>query len=111
MKVTQNVLNLMFELSTIEGEGHARYLCGEGAALRNNLLELYKLTKNPESHEIIIDIMSEAGYPWFGALVRMGDNYMFDTESLAAMNDASNDFHIMSEDDFLELIPANGHFH
>ncbi len=110
MKLTQNVLDLMFELSCIEGESHSMYLSDEGSGLRENLLELFQRTSNPESHEIIIDIMSEAGYPWFGSLFKMGDSYICDTEvaSLVSSNKRSQ---LMSDDDFMELIPANGHFH
>ncbi len=109
MKLTRNVLNLMFELSNIEGESNSGYLCGEGSVLRNNLLELFKITTNPESHGIIIDIMSEAGYPWFGDLIEMGDCYIRDAAALSESNESG--FMPMNEDDFLELIPANGHFH
>ncbi|MBX2847201.1 MAG: hypothetical protein KTR16_02685 [Acidiferrobacterales bacterium] len=109
MKLTETVIELMFELSVIEGEKHSEYLDGEGNALRNNLLKLFKKTDNPESHDIIIDIMSEAGYPWFGKLARSSTT---ETESVADLVAKSNsEDRIMSDDEFMDIIPINGHIH
>lgn len=109
MKLTESVIELMFELSTIEGDSHSEFLHGDGTVLRNNLLKLFKATENPESHEIIIDIMSEAGYPWFGKLARSNNS---DVRAVADMPAQNDDYdRIMSDDEFMELLPANGHLH
>ncbi len=109
MKLTQTVIELMFELSTIEGDQHSEFLDGEGQILRNNLLELFQKTDNPESHDIIIDIMSEAGYPWFGKLARSQDDSIRAVANMPAQNDGTD--RIMSDDEFMELLPANGRIH
>lgn len=109
MKLTEAVIELMFELSTIEGDKHSEFLHGDGQMLRNNLLRLFRATENPESHEIIIDIMSEAGYPWFGKLARSNERDITAVVDMPAINDT--DDRIMSDDDFMELLPANGHLH
>lgn len=109
MKLTETVIDLMFELSSIEGEEYSQLLHGEGKILRNNLLRLFKVTENPTSHEIIIDIMSEAGYPWFGKLARSNREEVRAIADMASQNDDVNK--IMSDDDFMDLLPANGHIH
>ena len=108
MKLTETVIELMFELSNIEGDAHSEYLHGDGNMLRNNLLKLFNTTENPESHEIIIDILSEAGYPWFGKLARSEDDTI---QAVAGMSAQKDGHGIMSDDDFMELLPANGHLH
>lgn len=100
MKLSETVIELMFELSNLEGEKHSKFLHGEGAILRNNLLKLFEVTENPESQDIIIDIMSEAGYPWFNKLARP-------SRTLADVGEPR----IMSDDDFINLLPANGQLH
>ncbi len=109
MKLTETVMELMFELSNIEGDIHSEYLHGDGNLLRDNLLKLFNTTTNPASHDIIIDIMSEAGYPWFGKLARSHDQDIRAIAKMPAQNDDLN--RIMSDDDFMDLLPANGHIH
>lgn len=109
MKLTEAVIELMFELSTIEGDKHSEFLHGDGQILRNNLLKLFRTTENPESHEIIIDIMSEAGYPWFGKLARVKDRTTRTIADIPVEDDGVS--RIMSDDEFMELLPANGHLH
>ncbi len=109
MKLTETVIELMFELSSIEGEEYSQLLHGEGKVLRNNLLKLFKVTENPASHDIIIDIMSEAGYPWFGKLARSNRE---EVRAVAAMEAQNDDLtKIMTDDEFMDLLPANGHLH
>ncbi len=108
MKLTETVIELMFELSNIEGDRHSQFLHGDGNLLRNNLLKLFKATENPESHDIIIDIMSEAGYPWFGKLARSNREEVRTVIEMPVQNDDSK---IMSDDDFMDLLPANGRIH
>jgi len=112
MKLNETVIELMFELSNLEGDEHSHFLHGDGNLLRNNLLKLFKMTENPESHEIIIDIMSEAGYPWFGKLARSSDEHLLTVAELELpAQSESGAERIMSDDDFMDLLPANGHIH
>ncbi len=107
MKLTSTITDLLFDLSELETPSNTQFLIGDGTVLRNNLLKLYRATKNNDSHELIIKIMSEAGYPWFAKLARSANRIMFDSAPEAA----NSDDYLMSEEEFLELIPANGHFH
>ncbi|GAA6137588.1 hypothetical protein NBRC116583_13350 [Arenicella sp. 4NH20-0111] len=107
MKLSETVIELMFELSNLEGEKHSGFLHGEGSILRNNLLKLFEVTDNPESQEIIIDIMSEAGYPWFNKLAKPKR----DLAKQNSMESTVETPRIMSDDDFMSLLPANGQLH
>lgn len=107
MKLTKQITNLLFELSELESRENTQLLIGDGSTLRNNLLKLHRLTSNQVSRKLIVDIMGEAGYPWLGKLASAPDHALFDGCPVEATND---DF-LLSEEEFLELIPANGHFH
>ena len=109
MKLTQNVIELMFELSAIEGIDHNKYLRGQGDSLRKNLLSLFKNTENAEAHEIIINIFSEAGCPWFGTIAR--DNSFAYEELSLEPKVVLEEGKLMSDEAFIELLPANGHIH
>ncbi len=108
MKLNETVMELIFELSVIEGVSNGRYLDGEGTTLRNNLLKLFNSTSNPAAHNLIINIMNEAGYPWFERVAK--------PQSDIAASETSQSFDsaggkTLSEDEFLELLPANGRIH
>lgn len=112
MKLTQTITSLLFGLSEVETAENAQLLIGDGTNLRNNLLKLYRATENSESQALIIDIMSEAGYPWFAKLANANKTAEHECVQLASSNDDYvMDDCIMSEEEFMELIPANGHFH
>jgi len=104
MKLTNTITDLMVDLSWIETRGNTPSLFSAGNSLWHNLLNLYRSTSNTDSQVLIIKIMAVAGYPWFGKIARVTDRVR-----LAAA--ADSDECEMSEDDFLELIPANAHFH
>ncbi len=108
MKLTETVIELMFELSNLEGEKNAHYLDGDRYALRNNLIKLFKVTDNPVSHELIIDIMNEAGYPWFGKLARSEKERVRAIATMPAQNDGQQ---LLSDDEFMDLLPINGQIH
>jgi len=101
MKLTETVIELMFELSNIEGFKH---FDSNEVDLRNNLLKLFNATNNPAAHDIIIEIMNEAGYPWFGTIARAEEMVTPASWSLEANK-------VMSDDEFMDLIPANGRLH
>ncbi|RBP48359.1 hypothetical protein [Arenicella xantha] len=106
MKLTKKITDLLFVLSELESQENTQLLIGDGATLRNNLLKLYRVTDNEFSRELIADIMAEAGYPWLGKLANAPDGALFESAVVA-----TNDDFLLSEEEFLELIPVNGHFH
>ena len=107
MKITPRITELLFDLREIETSENSHYLNGEVDELRNNLLQLYRASDSYSSREMIISIMTEAGYPWFGRLAKTSSDELLETSRQWSVNE--NQF--MSEEDFLELLPANGHFH
>jgi len=102
MKLTDTVIELMFELSNIEGVQH---FDGDTTLLRNSLLKLFNTTDNPDAHEIIIDIMSEAGYPWFANIAKNNE------EAVSDISEVTVGTRIMSDSEFMDLLPANGRIH
>ena len=102
MKLTDTVIELMFELSNIEGVQHFE---GDATLLRNSLLKLFNTTDNPDAHEIIIDIMSEAGYPWFASIAKKNERVASDIPEVTVGP------RIMSDTEFMDLLPANGRIH
>lgn len=108
MKLTNKIIKLLLDLNTMEAADNKPLLIGDGLFLRKNLLALYLRTDKPESHDLIIQIMAEGGYPWFGKIAKVACESVITEE--VALADAELGF-VMSEDDFLELLPANGHFH
>ncbi|GHA02133.1 hypothetical protein GCM10008090_09260 [Arenicella chitinivorans] len=109
MKLTQQITNLLFELSELECREHTRYLIGDGVTLRNNLIKLFDKTELESAREIIREILQQAGDPWLDLdkLPVAPNMTLFDAQSI----DAQNDDFLLTEEEFLELIPANGHFH
>ncbi len=109
MKLTETVIQLMFELSNVDGIDHSAYLDGTGDALRSNLIKLYSDSDNANAHDLIVEIMEEAGYPWFRTMVRpakavVRSNSYNSTESISEDK-------LMSDNEFMDLLPINGHIH
>lgn len=107
MKITPRITELLFDLSEIETSENNQYLTGDIDELRNNLLQLYRATDSHSSRETIIAIMTEAGYPWFGRLAKASKRTVRDIP----LKKAANEGQFMSDEDFLDLLPINGHFH
>lgn len=107
MKITPRITELLFDLSELETSENNQYLTGDIEELRNNLLQLYRATDSDSSRETIIAIMTEAGYPWFGRLAKASNRAVRDIP----LKKAANEEQFMSDEDFLDLLPANGHFH
>lgn len=108
MKINSKITELLFSLSEMECSRNRKLLAVEEHDLRKNLLHLYRATNNPASHDIIVAIMTEAGFPWFGKFVRSGFKPAVSEPSGA---DTLIGEKFMSDDDFIDLLPANGYFH
>jgi len=107
MKLNSTITDLLFDLSELETPKNNQLLIGDGKFLRNNLLKLYRATDNTDSQDLIVKIMAEAGYPWFGKLAKAASAQV----SEKTPSSAYDDHYLLSEEEFLQLIPANGHFH
>ena len=107
MKITPRITELLFDLSEIESGENNQYLTGDIDELRNNLLQLYQATDSHSSRETIVAIMTEAGYPLFDRLATVGEHTLGDIP----LKKTGNEGKVMSDEDFFDLLPANGHFH
>lgn len=117
IKITPKITELLFDISELEVTENVYFLHNEPANLRNNLLKLYRVTDNEASREKIIAIMSEAGYSWFAKLVGSSHSQVVESTHSGIptlempIQQAANEEEFMSEEDFLDLLPANSHFH
>jgi hypothetical protein len=107
MKITPRITELLFELSELETIENNQYLSADIDQLRNKLRQLYRAIDSYSSRETIISIMTEAGYPWFGRLAKASSRMVRDIQ----LKQAANEGQFMSDEEFLDLLPANGHFH
>ena len=108
IKINSKITELLLNLSEMECSYKQQLLTVEEHDLRKNLLQLYRATDNPASHDIIVAIMTEAGFPWFGKFVRSGYQPVVSEPTQA---DPLIGDKFMSDDDFIDLLPANGFFH
>jgi len=69
MKLNDKIVEMLAEIQQLETPIHRQMLDVEIAVLKENLLQLYRCTDNTKTQELIIRIMSEAGYPWFRLMV------------------------------------------
>jgi len=114
MKLTPKITELLLDLSEIEERDTYQYLTGDISDLRNKLLQLYRSTESDQSREKIISIMTEAGYPWFGKLAQASKQSLREIPLKDVANEeefSANEGKLMSDEDFLDLLPINGHFH
>jgi len=112
MQLNLKIRHLLFDLSEIESSANRQYLIGDGTVLRNNLLKLYRATSNEDSQELIIRIMNEAGYSWFEKMVRSDLSARLNRDFTQRSADSlSVKLEIMSEYEFLSLLPANELIH
>lgn len=107
LKITPKITELLFDLSQIEIEENTCFLNGDLSELSNNLLKLYCVTDNQNSREKIIAIMSEAGYPWLSK----SNGCVLKGTAIEQRQAVIAENLFMSEDDFLNMLPANSYFH
>lgn len=107
MKITPKITELLFDLSESETAENNACLTGDDTNLCDSLLQLYRETDSDNSRESIIEIMSEAGHPYFGKLAK-ASNYSI---SAISLKEVASEDQFMSDEDFLNLLPINGHFH
>ena len=102
--LSSRAIELLFELRQLETPSNMQLLAGDLDRINSKLLRLYRATDNVQSHELIADLLSEVGYPWFkcfveGSRSKANDSYV---DAMPA---------VMSQDKFLNLKPANIQFH
>lgn len=104
MKLSPKTTELLFELRHLESLENMQILVGDLDQLSSKLLRLYRTTDNAESHAVIAELLSEAGYPWF--------RHFAERSVKSTKQSVSKPMcYQMNQDQFLDLIPANCHFH
>jgi len=114
MKINSKVTELLCDLSEIESSENKHLLAAEAGDLRGNLLRLYRATDSDASKETITEIMTEAGYPWFAKLAGADNKTAKNTASTVSAPSRTieeSQPNLLSDEDFLDLLPANSFFH
>ena len=121
MKVTNELTELVVELGELESFERAGLVFDSQGVSVRELLQLFNETENPRSKQVVREIFDEVGYGWFIELdemtfrsaaglkaIKSGQNSGCDKHVVATMIAADK---LMSDDDFLDLMPASSHFH
>jgi hypothetical protein len=109
MKLTPRTNELLRELGKFVNESQRPLLNRDESELRKNLLSLYRMTRDVRIHDLVIQIMAEGGYSWFGKLALSANRAVDEARSLES-HQVESEFQL-SDDEFMDLLPANTHFH
>jgi len=110
MKICAEVSDLLVQLIDIESAEQDVLLNGSVDLLAQNLLSLYGRTSNQKSHDLILEILDKSDCSLFRAPAHyVNDSDAFHCGVISEVNNSSN--FQLSEDEFMELLPINGHFH
>ena len=121
MKVTDELTDLVVELGELESfERAGAVISHEGVSVKA-LLSLFNETDNPRSKQVVREIFDEAGFGWLLEL----DEECFEsaaglkaitTEKASGVDDRVGVKEVpengyLSEEEFLDLMPASAYFH
>jgi len=108
MKLSAEVSDLLVKLIDLESIDQKQLLKGNTDLLCQNLLAIYGKTSNQKSHDLILEIIDKGGYSLFGSSYDYLAESSFNNTTF--VTNPSVGF-AMSEDEFMDLLPANGYFH
>ena len=117
LKITRKFSELLKNLSNKENVDNHEFLLGESGRLKHNLLTFYSVAGSQINREKMISLMSEAGYSLIDNLsIAKKDNMeaiSLTEEEWGAKVDSQEiaEDLFMGEEDFMDLLPANGYFH
>ena len=122
VKLTPRAMELLFELRQLESVENMQILAGDLDQMNCKLLRLYRMTKKPGSRELITELLTQVGYPWFRkfAAHRSNDNDLNDNDPKASLSDSAKliskasvlpaMFNVACKQSFLDLVPQNMYF-
>ena len=121
MKVTDELTNLVVELGELESFERAGSVISHDGVSVKALLSLFNETDNPRSKQVVREIFDEAGYGWFfeldeGCFESAAGLKAITTEKASGIDDhvvikEISDNDPLSEEEFLDLMPASAYFH
>ena len=127
MKLTPRAMELLFELRQLESVENMQILAGDLDQMNCKLLRLYRMTKKPGSRELITELLTQVGYPWFRKFAAhrsndndLNDNDPNDNDPKASLSDSAKliskasvlpaMFNVACKQSFLDLVPQNMYF-
>ncbi|RBP49123.1 hypothetical protein [Arenicella xantha] len=121
MKVTDELTDLVVELGELESFELAGMLINQNGVSVKGLLQLFNQTDNLRSKQVVREIFDEMGYGWFVELDEMTFRSAAGLKKIKTKQTSGCDTHIvaraisedeiLSDQEFLELIPINQYFH
>ena len=108
MKITENISDLVLELTELETPASARRVFNDSGLSLKHLMDIYTESANERVREVVLEIIDEVDGGW--------GNQLSDTEQAAVeaetlLANAKNGYTQLSEDDFLDLLPVNCYMH
>ena len=127
MKLTPRAMELLFELRQLESVENMQILAGDLDQMNCKLLRLYRMTKKPGSRELITELLTQVGYPWFRKFAAhrsndndLNDNDPNDNDLKTSLSDSAKliskasvlpaMFNVACKQSFLDLVPQNMYF-
>lgn len=120
MKVTDELTNLVVELGELESFERAGSVISHDGVSVKALLSLFNETENPRSKQVVREIFDEAGYGWLfeldeGCFESAAGLKAITTEKASGVDDVVvkeiAEDGLLSEEEFLNLLPASAYFH
>lgn len=108
MKITENISDLVLELTELETPASAKRVLGNDGLSLKHLIDIYSETANERAREVVLEIIDEVGGEW-GPQLSDTTQAAQEAETLAA--NAANGYTQLSEDDFMDLLPINCYMH
>ncbi|WP_189399870.1 hypothetical protein [Arenicella chitinivorans] len=121
MKVTDELTNLVVELGELESFERAGAVISQEGVSVKALLSLFNETDNPRSKQVVREIFDEAGYGWLfeldqgcvesaAALKTTTIENASATDELVVIKEIPDNGYL-TEEEFLDLMPASAYFH
>jgi len=108
MKITENISDLVLELTELETPDSTKRVFSEGGLSLQSLMEIYSETDSNRSRQVVLEIIDEVGSGWG---TQLDDASQYTQEAQALAKNVETGYTLLSEDDFMDLLPANCYFH
>ena len=108
MKITEEISNLVLELTELESAASAKRVVSNGGLSLKHLIDIYSETASTRAREVVLEIIDQVGGEW-GPQLNDTAQAAEEAETLSA--NAANGYTQLSEDEFMDLLPINCYMH
>jgi len=108
VKINESISELVLELVELETPDNTRaVLTNKGVSLKG-LIDVYSETVNSRSRQVVLEIIDEVGNDWAPEL---SEEAQAANEAASFDRNRSQGWANLSEDEFMDLLPANSYMH